>query len=70
MNLSPGSVTPLGILNDEQKKVTVFLDKYFFDTIDLIGIHPNDNTATVWMKPDDLVRIIQEHGNNVRIVDI
>ena len=34
----------------------------------LIGVHPNDNTATVWMKTNDLVRLIEEHGNKVHIV--
>ena len=26
----------------------------------LIGVHPNDNTATVWLKVDDLIDIIKE----------
>lgn len=70
MNLFPGSVTPFGILNDKQKRVTVFLDEDFWEAPNLIGIHPNDNTATVWLKPDDLVKIIQEHGNDIRIIQI
>ena len=37
---------------------------------ELIGVHPNDNTATVWMKTADLIRLIEEHGNMVRVVDI
>lgn len=32
----------------------------------IIGIHPNDNTATVWLKFDDLINIINEHGNIVK----
>ncbi len=70
MKLSSGSVTPFGIFNDEQIKVKVFLDKYFFETTNLIGVHPNDNTATIWLKPDDLVKLIEEHGNDVRIINI
>ena len=31
----------------------------------LVGVHPNDNTATVWMQADDLMKIIQKHGNTV-----
>ena len=30
LKLTPGSVTPLGILSDEQSLVKVFLDKEFF----------------------------------------
>ena len=26
----------------------------------LVGVHPNDNTATVWLKVEDLIDIIKE----------
>ena len=68
MGLIPGAVTPLGLLADEEKKVTMYLDASFADG--LIGVHPNDNTATVWLKTEDLIRIIKEHGNPVNIVEI
>lgn len=70
MNLIPGSVTPLGILNDKEMKVKLFLDKYFVESPGMIGVHPNDNTATVWLKIEDLINIIREHGNEVEIVEI
>lgn len=70
MNLIPGSVTPLGILNDKEIKVEVFIDEDFIESPGLIGIHPNDNTATVWLKTEDLINVIKEHGNKVNIVQI
>lgn len=70
MSLIPGSVTPLGILNDKERKVKVFLDKEFLDAPGIIGVHPNDNTATVWLKTEDLVNLIKEHGNEIEIVAI
>lgn len=70
MSLIPGSVTPLGILNDKERKVKVFLDKEFLDAPGIIGVHPNDNTATVWLKTEDLVNLIKEHGNEIEIVPI
>ena len=36
----------------------------------LIGVQPNDNTATVWIKTADLIRLIEEHRNKVRVVEI
>ena len=63
--LIPGSVTPFGLLNDETSSVQFFLDRTFVHQ--MIGIHPNDNTASVWMNADDLVSIIKEHGNPVQI---
>ena len=61
MKLTPGSVTPLGILNDMEHRIHFFLDTEFAGN--KIGVHPNDNTATVWMQADDLMKVIQEHGN-------
>ncbi len=68
MGLTPGSVTPLGLLNDEEHIVKFYLDSDFNGT--LIGVHPNDNTATVWLKSEDLIKIIKEHGNEVSLAEI
>ena len=68
MGLTPGSVTPLGLLNDEGHIVKFYLDSEF--NVTLIGVHPNDNTATVWLKSEDLIRIIKEHGNEVSLAEI
>lgn len=65
LGLIPGAVTPLGLLNDEDRKVRFFLDNDFLDPPQLVGVHPNDNTATVWLNAEDLLRIIREHGNTV-----
>ena len=35
-----------------------------------MGVHPNDNTATVYMKADDVLRLIREHGNEAETADI
>ena len=63
--LIPGAVTPLGVLNDETRSVQVFLDQDFLQEPGLVCVHPNENTATVWLKTEDLIRIIREHGNDV-----
>ena len=70
MGLIPGAVTPLGVLNDEERKVQLFLDRAFLDAPGLIGVHPNDNTATIWLKTKDMLRAIREHGTDVRITEI
>lgn len=70
MGLIPGAVTPLGILNDTEHRVKFFLDKAFLDKPGLIGVHPNENTATVWLKTEDLIKIVKEHGNELHAVEI
>lgn len=42
----------------------------FFAEPGLIGVHPNDNTATVWLRADDLAALIREHGNPVHIAEL
>ncbi|TKZ35960.1 prolyl-tRNA synthetase associated domain-containing protein [Brachyspira catarrhinii] len=70
MNLIAGSVTPLGLLNDKDLKVTFYLDKDFLKDKQIIGVHPNENTATLWLKVEDLIDIIKEHGNQVNVVEL
>ena len=68
MGLTPGSVTPLGLLNDTEHHIHFYLDSEFVGN--RIGIHPNDNSATVWLYADDLVKLLQENGSNVEIVEL
>ena len=63
IGLTPGSVTPFGVLNDQNRKVKVFIEERFFECPGIVGVHPNDNTATIWIKTNDLTEIIKEHGN-------
>ena len=65
MGLIPGAVTPLGLLNDTDLKVQFYLDRDFLGGSGLVGVHPNDNTATIYLQTQDLIRLIQEHGNKV-----
>lgn len=62
LQLEPGSVTPLGILNDESHSVTVVLDRDL-SRKEKWGVHPNINTATVWLSLKELQKIVEEHGN-------
>lgn len=68
MGLTRGSVSPFGILNDENRIVKVYLDTYFKDK--KICIHPNDNTASLYIESKDLLQIIRQHGNSVEFIEI
>ena len=67
MKLKKGAVTPLGVLNDEACAVEVFFDEDFVGA-ERIGVHPNENTASVYLKTEDLLNIIREHGNPLEII--
>lgn len=69
LGLYAGSVSPFGILNDEDATVQVVFDEKV-RAFSGLGVHPNDNTATVHVKMDDLVAIIADHGNPYCFVDL
>ncbi len=66
LNITPGSVTPLAIINDIENKVTVVLDKELKNK--KILIHPNRNTATISIFYEDLIKLIK--SENHKIVEI
>ena len=68
MQLTPGAVTPFGILNDSEHREYFYLDREFMN--DKIGVHPNDNTATVWLQANDLIRLIQDNGSEAEFTEI
>ena len=67
LGLEPGSVTPLVLLNDSEHGIPFYLDLYFSDQ-PRIAVHPNNNTATIWLDPQDLLKVIKGLGNPVRVV--
>ena len=69
LNLKKGSVTPLGILNDKNKVVTIIIDEDILKD-NLIGVHPNDNRATIFIKTKDLIKLIELHGNLIKYVKV
>lgn len=69
LKLKQGSVSPLGVINDTEKNVQVVFDKDLVDKTNL-GVHPNDNTATVVLSFDDLKKVVTQNGNTILYVKI
>lgn len=69
MKLQRGAVTPFGVINDTERRVRVIFDKDIFQ-FSKIGVHPNDNTATVWLSPRDLRKAVAKNGNEVMEIEI
>lgn len=67
LGLTKGSVTPFGLLNDKEHKVTFCIDRCFEHKS--IAIHPNENTATVWILTADLLSLLQKTGCKIRWID-
>lgn len=69
LGLTKGAVTPFGILNDTEGRVEVILDRDI-KSMRRVGVHPNDNTATVWISPADLEAFMERRGHPVRYIEI
>lgn len=62
LGVTVGAVSPFGLLNDSEHTVTVVLDQNLLGR-ERLGVHPNDNTATVWLSWRSLVYFIDAQGN-------
>lgn len=65
LDLQPGSVTPLGIINDKDNLVTLLIDKELQNKNLLV--HPNTNTKTLSISYDDLIKFI-EYENHTWLI--
>lgn len=70
LGLMPGAVSPLGLLNDRERRTHFFLDADFLLPPAVVGVHPNDNTATLWLNAADLLRLAKEHGNAADVFSV
>lgn len=64
LGVTPGSVTPFGLINDIHHSVSVILDHEML-THEYIGIHPLINNATTLITPIDLCSFIVSCGNRI-----
>jgi len=64
LGLTPGAVSPFGLINDPAGSVHVVLDKTLTSAA-RVGFHPNVNTATVVLSFADFERFLAARGNPV-----
>ena len=71
LNLSKGAVSPFELLYDKEGVVNFVIDRDLTSpkTNNIIGIHPCDNTATVFLEYSDLIKLLN-NKNNIEIIDI
>jgi Ala-tRNA(Pro) deacylase len=69
LGLKPGSVSPLGLINDKEKHVELFLDENL-DRQPRISFHPNVNTASLVISFSDFMRFLKAMGNQFGILTL
>lgn len=67
LGLTPGSVTPFGLLNDSSKHVYLFLDEKLLSSTK-ISFHPNINTASVVIPFDSFLNYLEWTGNSFEFI--
>ncbi len=61
LQLTPGSVTPFGLINDTERRVNVILDQEMLDS-EWVNFHPLHNAASTTLRSADLVRFVRALG--------
>ena len=69
LGVTPGSVSPFGLINDREHAVRVVLDQDFASSTRL-AFHPNINTRTLTIAAGDFKRFLDACGNPVQHVTV
>jgi len=69
LGLTPGSVSPFGLINDPDGSVRVLIDQDLKGADRLI-FHPNINTASVVVSWGDLERFLATRANRVNVISL
>lgn len=68
LGLTPGAVSPFGLINDADRAVHVIVDRGLL-AHEQVNFHPNRNTATVTLPMADFQRFLAHLGYEVQLMD-
>ncbi len=69
LGVSPGSVSPFGLINDTNKEVHLFIDENL-KTRKHLSFHPNINTASLVISNENFKKFIKSCGNSFEFIDL
>ncbi len=70
LDITPGSLSVLGLANDTEREVTLYIDRDVVSE-EYFGCHPCINTSTVSMKTSDLLEtVIPATGHEINFVEL
>lgn len=67
LGLEPGSVSPFGLINDNEHHVHLFIDEKL-NEFDRLAFHPNINTATLVISKTDFLKFLAQTGNSYELI--
>jgi Ala-tRNA(Pro) deacylase len=69
LGITPGSVSPLALINDKEKHVHVFLDEKLKSS-ENISFHPCINTASLVISYDDFMKFMDFMGHSREYINL
>jgi Ala-tRNA(Pro) deacylase len=70
LGVTPGSVTPFGLVNARPGAVRTVIDRRLIEEVEWVNVHPLTNTATTTLRPGDLLRFLRALGHEVEVVEV
>ena len=69
LGLEPGSVSPFGLINDEENHTHLFLD-HNLQNAESLSFHPNDSRGTVVISKEEFLRYLDVVGNSWEFIEL
>lgn len=70
LDITPGSLSVLGLMNDKDHRVRLVIDKPVLES-ECVGVHPCINTSSLRLKTSDLLKkIIPAMGHEPTVVEL
>lgn len=69
LGVRPGSVSLFALVNDVEHHVTLFVDEALLRA-EKVSFHPNDNTASLVISRDDMMKFIEQSGNPYEVLKL
>lgn len=71
LDITPGSVSVLGLMNDKENRVRLLIDKAVLDHHEFMGCHPCINTSSLKLRTQDLLdKILPAINHPYTLVDL
>ena len=69
LGLTPGAVSPLGLVNDVNHRAIFLIEKELWDA-EILCVHPNVNTETLEIQNEDFKRFIKATGTEIKLLEL
>lgn len=69
MSLTPGSVSPFGLINNKDNDIEVYIDEEIYNS-ELVNFHPNINTASLSLNREMFHKYLKIIPHNIQIINL